>query len=163
MVCGLGGPARERSVPSDASATRGGGETVPLVECTLTVAKACATSDVRRLGRMNVACGVTDRLLARLRLLPTGEGDGGSVVGLDSRGCWSSSVRSIGQQCTRRRKPCIASVRISCVSALSFFYSGGKDTHLDDAETRKSPNIDAETTHVVVLHPFKDRLSRPHP
>jgi hypothetical protein len=45
MVCGElgGGPARERSVPSDASATRGGGETVPvpLVECTLTIAKAC--------------------------------------------------------------------------------------------------------------------------
>lgn len=33
-VCGLlGGPdARERSVPSDASAARGGSETVPLVE-----------------------------------------------------------------------------------------------------------------------------------
>jgi hypothetical protein len=103
MVCGEldGGPARERSVPSDASATRGGGETVPvpLVECTLTVAKACATSDVRRLGRTDVACGEKEKLLARLRLALTGEGDGGSVVGLDSRGCccWISSV-SMGQR-----------------------------------------------------------------
>ncbi len=31
-VCGLDGPARQRSVPSDASAAREGGETVPLVE-----------------------------------------------------------------------------------------------------------------------------------
>ena len=37
-----------------------------------------------------------------------------------------------------------------------------EDTHLDDAETCKPPNIDAETAHVVVLHPFKDRLSGPH-
>jgi hypothetical protein len=111
MVCGElgGGPARERSVPSDASATRGGGETVPvpLVECTLTIAKACATSDVRRLGRTDVECRATEKLLARLRPPLTGEGDGGSVVGLDSGCCccWISSV-SIGQRCTRRRKPC---------------------------------------------------------
>jgi len=114
MVCGeLGSPARERSVPSEASATRGGGETVPvlLVECTLTVAKVCTTSDVRRLGRTNVVCGAMERLLARLRKLPPplmGEGDGGSVVGLDSWG-WISSV-SIGQRCTRRRKPCMHGV-----------------------------------------------------
>lgn len=163
MVCGLGGPARERSVPSDASATRVGGETVPLVECSLTVANACTTSDVRRLGRMNVACAATDMLLARLRL-PTGEGDGGSVACLDSRGCcWITSVRSIGQRCTRRRKPCTACVRISCGSRLFFFLMRREDMHLDDAETCKSPTIDAETTHVVVLHPFKYRLSRPHP
>ena len=157
MVCGLGGPARERSVPSDASATRGGGETVPPVECSLTVAKTGATSDGRRLGRMKVACGATDRLLARFRLL-SGEGDGGSVADLASRGCWIASVRSIGQQYTRRRKPCTECVRTSCGSCFFFFYA-----HLDDAETCKSPNIDAETTHVVVLHPFKDRLSRSHP
>jgi len=91
MVCGElgGGPARARSVPSDASAKRGGGETVPvpLVEYALTAAKAGTTSDMRRLGRTNVACGATERLLARLRALLTGEGDGGSVVGLDSGGC----------------------------------------------------------------------------
>src|SRR6266436_16859 len=71
MVCGElgGGPPRARSVPRDASATRGGGETVPvpLVECTLTVVKTCATSDVRRLGRRDVACEAMDMLLARLR------------------------------------------------------------------------------------------------
>ena len=115
MVCGElgGGPARERSVPSDASATRGGGETVPvpLVECTLTVAKAGATSDVRRLGRTDVACEAMDILLARLRLPLTGEGDGGSVIGLDSGGCccWISSV-SMGQRCTRRRNPYVHNV-----------------------------------------------------
>ena len=86
MVCGLGGPARERSVPSDASATRGGGDTVPIVECSLTVAKAGTTSDVRRLGRMNVVWEAAVRLLARLRPF-TGEGEGGSVVGLDPWDC----------------------------------------------------------------------------
>ena len=169
MVCGElgGGPARERSVPSDASATRGGGETVPvpLIECTLTVAKAGATSDVRRLGRTDVECAATDMLLARLRPPPTGEGDGGSVVGLDSGGCccWTSSV-SMGQRCTRRRKPCMhmVYVRISSWVCMFVFSVRREDTHLDDAETCKPPNIDAETAHVVVLHPFKDRLSRSH-
>jgi hypothetical protein len=103
IVCGLGGPARERNVPSDASATRGGGETVPFVEWVLTDAKAGAASDVRRRERMEVANGATVRLVARLRLT----GDGGSVIGLDSTGCWISSVRSIGQRCTRWRKPCM--------------------------------------------------------
>jgi hypothetical protein len=105
MVCGLEGPPgpRQRSVPSDASAARGGGETVPLVESAFTVAKAATASDVRRLGRMDAASEVTFRLLARLRLM----GDGGSVVGLDSRGCWMSSVMRIGQRWTRRRKPCV--------------------------------------------------------
>jgi hypothetical protein len=73
MVCGLDGVARRRSVPSDASAARLGGETVPLVECVLTVAKAGTASDVRRLGRIDVGSGTTVRLLARLRLI----GDGG--------------------------------------------------------------------------------------
>jgi len=79
MVGGLDGPPgpRHRSVPSDASAAWGGGETVPLVECALTVAKAVAASDVRRLERMDAPSGATLRLLARLRLT----GDGGSVAG----------------------------------------------------------------------------------
>jgi hypothetical protein len=38
-----------------------------------------------------------------------------------------------------------------------------KDTHLDDSETRKPPNINTEAAHIVVLHPFEDRLSRSHP
>jgi hypothetical protein len=76
---------------------------VPFVECVLTDAKAATASDVRRRERMEVANGVTVRLLARLRLT----GDGGSVIGLDSTGCWISSVRSIGQRCTRWRKPCV--------------------------------------------------------
>jgi hypothetical protein len=105
IVCGLGGgPARRRSVPSDASAARGGGETVPLVECAFTAAKAGDTSDVRRLGRMEVvANGLTFRLLARLR--PTG--DGGNVGGLASDGCWNSLFRRTGHRCTRRKKPCV--------------------------------------------------------
>lgn len=121
MVCGLGGLTRERSVPSDASATRGGGETVPLVECSFTVAKAGTTSDVRRLGRMNAACEAAVRLLARLRPF-AGEGDGGSVAGLDSWGCWISSARSIGQRCTRRRKPYRPCVRISSGLRFLFFF-----------------------------------------
>ena len=110
MVCGLllGAPApvRERSVPSDASAARGGSETVPLGECALMVANAGNASEVRRLGRMeDGAYGGTVRLLARLRPLI---GDGGRVVGLASVswGCWTSSTRRIGQRCTRRKKPC---------------------------------------------------------
>jgi hypothetical protein len=79
---------------------------VPLVECSLTAAKAGTTSDVRRLGRMNAAWEVAVRLLARLRPF-TGEGEGGIVTGLDPWDCWISSVRSIGQRCTRRRKPCM--------------------------------------------------------
>lgn len=101
-VCGLDGATRRRSVPREASASRPGGETVPLVEYALTAAKAGTASDVRRLGRMDVVSGVTVRLLARLRLM----GDGGRVVGLDPMGCWTSSVRRTGQRCTRRRKPC---------------------------------------------------------
>jgi hypothetical protein len=95
MVCGLSGLTRERNVPSDASATRGGGETVLLVECSFTVAKAGTTSDVQCLGRMNAACEATVRLLARLRPF-AGEGAGGRVAGLDSWGCWISSVRHHG-------------------------------------------------------------------
>jgi hypothetical protein len=102
IVRGLGGPARRRSVPSDDSAARGGSETVPLVECALTVAKAGDTSDVRRLERMEVASGLTVRLLARLRPM----GDGGKVDGLASVCCWTSSL-STGQRCTRRKKPCV--------------------------------------------------------
>jgi len=103
-VCGLDGATRKRSVPPrDASAAREGGETVPLVEWALTVANASAASDVRRLGRMDVGCVATVKLLARLRLM----GDGGRVVGLDPRGCWTSSVRSTGQRWTRRRNPCV--------------------------------------------------------
>jgi hypothetical protein len=109
-VCGLlGGPdPRERNVPSDASATRGGSETVPLVECALTVANASIASEVRRLARMEEegASGGTIKLLARLRG-PIGEG--GSVVVFVS-GCASSAWR-IGQRCTRRRKPCQMDVR----------------------------------------------------
>jgi hypothetical protein len=68
-------------VPSDASAARGGRETVPLVECALTVANASIASEVRRLARMEEegASGGTVKLLARLRG-PIGEG--GSVVSL---------------------------------------------------------------------------------
>jgi hypothetical protein len=81
MVCGrLGGPdPRERNVPSDASAARGGSETVTLVECTLTVANASISSEVRRLARTEKeeASGGTVRLVARLRG-PMGEG--GRVV-----------------------------------------------------------------------------------
>lgn len=133
---------------------------VPLVEYTLTVAKAGATSDVRRLGRTDVVCEAKDMLLARLRPPLKGEGDGGSVVGLDSWGCccWISSV-SIGQRCTRRRKPCM---RLRVWGSVLNCGAGEKMTHLDGTETCKPPNIDAETAHVVVLHPFKDRLSRPH-
>jgi hypothetical protein len=101
IVCGLGGPARRRSVPSDASAARGGSETVPLVECALTVTKAGDTSDVRRLVRMEAASGLTVRVLARLR--PTG--DGGKVGGLAS--VCTSSMRSTGHRCTRRKRPCV--------------------------------------------------------
>ena len=114
-VCGLLGAAappdaRVRSVPRDASAARGGSETVPLVECAFTVANASIASEVRRLLARMVeaedASGGTVRLLARLRR-PIGEG--GSVVGLAaaSVGCWccASSARRIGQRCMRRRKP----------------------------------------------------------
>ena len=38
----------------------------------------------------------------------------------------------------------------------------GWDFYLDDAETGKSAHIDADTAHVVVLHPFKDCRSRSH-
>jgi hypothetical protein len=109
-VCGLLGGAdpRERNVPSDASAARGGSETVPLVECALTVANASIASEVRRLARMEEegASGGTVKLLARLRG-PIGEG--GSVVVFVS-GCASSAWR-IGQRCTRRRNPCQMDVR----------------------------------------------------
>ena len=118
-VCGLlGAPpdVRERSVPREASAARGGRETVPLVECVLTVANASIASEVRRLlarrvEAVDVSGGSTVRLLARLRR-PIGEG--GSVpvvVGLPSVVlgccccCCASSARSIGQRCMRRRNP----------------------------------------------------------
>jgi hypothetical protein len=89
----LGGPAatRERSVPSDASAARGGSETVPLVECVLTVAKASIASEVRRFGRGDDTSGGTVRLLARLRW-PMGEGGNVvvDVVGLAASGACAS-------------------------------------------------------------------------
>jgi hypothetical protein len=50
----------------------------------------------------------------------------------------------------------------SAVAAL-YVFCGEQKAHLDDAKTRKLPNINAEAAHVVVLHPFKDRLSRSHP
>ena len=50
----------------------------------------------------------------------------------------------------------------SVVAALYVFVEK-KDAHLDDSKTRKLPNINAEAAHIVVLHPFKDRLSRSHP
>jgi hypothetical protein len=37
-----------------------------------------------------------------------------------------------------------------------------KDAHLEDSKTRKLPNINTGAAHIVVLHPFKDRLSRSH-
>ena len=156
-VCGLlGGPgARARSVPSDASAARGGSETVPLVECAFTVAKASTASEVRRLARMEEddVSGGTVRLLARLRG-PMGEG-GSVVVVLVSAGCASSVMRN-GQRCTRRRKPCR-------VERETWTREGETDgTCLDDAETGESADVDAQTADVVVLHPFKDRRSRSH-
>ena len=38
----------------------------------------------------------------------------------------------------------------------------GRDFYLDDTETGKSAHIDADTAHVVVLHPFEDCRSRSH-
>jgi hypothetical protein len=153
-VCGLlGGPdPRERNVPSDASAARGGSETVPLVECALTVANASIASEVRRFARMEEeASGGTVRLVARLRG-PMGEG--GRVVVFVSVGCVSSACR-IGQRCTRRRNPCQTNVRYMSASEMG-------RTCLDDAETGESTDIDTDTAHVVVLHPFEDCCSWSH-
>jgi hypothetical protein len=164
---GGGGGARERSVPSDASAARGGGsETVPLGESALTVANAGKASEVRRLRRMedDDESGGTVRLLARLRPLPMGDGGGrgggeGVFVSVGCCGCWTSSARKIGQRCTRRRKPCLPpkNNNVECIPLWR-----GRYTCLDDAETGKSTNVDADIADVVVLHPFEDRRSRSH-
>ena len=52
-------------------------------------------------------------------------------------------------------------VRLSRCRAFRLFVE--KDAYLDYSETRKPPNVDTEAAHVVVLHPFKDRLPRSHP
>jgi hypothetical protein len=44
-----------------------------------------------------------------------------------------------------------------------FFVSCAEEDYLDDTETREPPNVESEAAHVVILHPFENRLSRPHP
>ena len=53
----------------------------------------------------------------------------------------------------------LISLEVRCGGARE---GDGWDFYLDDAEAGKSAYIDADTAHVVVLHPFEDRRSRSH-